>query len=63
MKGKWANNLVDLSAYRITFTHFPSISNLELDNAYTIFRPEFPISKNVLLKKLFGVTGKEMSWS
>jgi len=50
------NNLVNPSAYRMTFTHFPLISDLELNNAYTIFRPKFPISQNVLLEKLFGVT-------
>jgi hypothetical protein len=54
--GQMGNNLINLSVYRMTFTHFPSISNLELNNAYTIFRPKFPISKNVLLEKLFGIT-------
>jgi hypothetical protein len=52
---RWLNYPNRQSTYRTTFTHFPSISNLKLDNAYTIFRPEFPISKNVLLEKLFGV--------
>jgi len=46
--GRMGNNLTDLSLNRTTLRTLP---NIELDNAYTIFRPDFPITKNNLLEQ------------
>ena len=53
--GRRGNNLTDLSTHRTTITHFPMSPELKLDSPYTIFRPEFPISTNILVKKKFGI--------
>ena len=47
--GRQRGNLTDLLTYRTTITHFPMSPELKLENAYTIFRLEFPISTNVLV--------------
>ena len=54
--GGWrGNNLTDLSTHHMTITHFPMSPELKLDSPYTIFRPEFPISTNILVKKKIGI--------
>jgi hypothetical protein len=48
--GRRGNNLTDLSTHHMTIIHFPMSPELKLDSPYTIFRPEFPISSNILVK-------------
>lgn len=46
------NSLQDLSHFRYTTTHFPSLPDLQLRNAYTFFRSYAPAVNNSLLDRL-----------
>jgi hypothetical protein len=46
------NNLTDLGHSCTTVTHLPVMPRLQLDNAYTIFRPERPTIPNRILRNM-----------
>jgi len=52
--GRMGNNLADLTISRTTIAQLPSQPTLDLDNAFTIIRPEMPILRNRLVENLYG---------